>query len=393
MRVVLPIKQWLADRQLDDVMQTARHVYVHVPFCARRCSYCDFAIAVRRELPVREYLAALDAELMLRRRDRKTLQEVDTIYLGGGTPSLLGTAGIADLLELLQRDFTRAPNAEVTIEANPEDVDDDAASAWRAAGITRVSLGVQSFEPRVLAWMHRVHDADAARRAAATIAAAGFASWSLDLIFAIPDELARDWTRDVDEAVALGPPHVSAYGLSVEPHTPLSKWVARGAASGISEDRYEREFLDVHERLARAGLEHYEVSNYARPAHGSRHNSAYWCGVPYVGLGPSAHSFDGRERRWNTREYQAWSLQVASGVDPVAGREVLSTDQRYLEQAYLGLRSASGLSVDLVPPEIVDLWHEHGWALADKSRVKLTPRGWLRLDALVGALTAHSTPC
>jgi putative oxygen-independent coproporphyrinogen III oxidase len=369
----------------------ARHLYVHVPFCARRCSYCDFAIAVRRDVPVRDYLAALEAELNLR-RDR-TAQETDTIYLGGGTPSLLGSEGITDLLALLSRYFVAAPNAEVTIEANPEDVDHAAVIAWRAAGINRVSLGIQSFDPQVLAWMHRVHDANSARRAAATIAEAGFASWSLDLIFALPDELSRDWVRDVDEALALAPPHISAYGLTVEPRTPLSKWVARGAASGVSEDRYEGEFLDVHERLTRAGMEHYEVSNYARPGHASRHNSAYWHGVPYVGVGPAAHSYDGSERRWNTREYQAWSVKAIAGVDPVAGSEVLTADQRYLEQVYLGLRSGTGLSVDLVPSEIVDLWHSHGWADVDRRQLRLTPRGWLRLDALVTALTTHSTPC
>lgn len=371
----------------------ARHLYVHVPFCSRRCSYCDFAIAVRRDMPVRHYLAALEAELNLRRDPGAARQETDTIYLGGGTPSLLGPAGITDLLALLRRYFAAAPNAEVTIEANPEDVDQEAVAAWRAAGINRVSLGVQSFDPQVLAWMHRVHDANAARRATATIAEAGFASWSLDLIFALPDELSRDWVRDVDEALALGPPHISAYGLTVEPGTALSKWVSRGAASGVSEERYEREFLDVHQRLTRSGMQHYEVSNYARLGHVSRHNSAYWHGVPYVGIGPAAHSFYGTARRWNTREYQAWSTQAIAGVDPKAGSEVLTADQLYLEQVYLGLRSATGLSVDLVQSEIVELWRDHGWADVDGRQLRLTPRGWLRLDALVTALTTHSTPC
>lgn len=371
----------------------ARHLYVHVPFCARRCSYCDFAIAVRRDMPVRHYLAALEAELHLRGDPGAARQETDTIYLGGGTPSLLGPAGITDLLTLLRRYFAAAPNAEATIEANPEDVDQEAVAAWRAAGINRVSLGVQSFDPQVLAWMHRVHDANTARRAAATIARAGFASWSLDLIFALPDELSRDWVQDVDEALALGPPHISAYGLTVEPSTPLSKWVSRGAVSGVSEERYEREFLDVHERLTGGGMQHYEVSNYARPGHVSRHNSAYWHGVPYVGIGPAAHSFDGTARRWNTREYQAWSTQAIAGVDPQAGSEVLTADQLYLEQVYLGLRSATGLSVDLIQSEIVELWRDHGWADVDGRQLRLTPRGWLRLDALVTALTTHSTPC
>lgn len=369
----------------------ARHLYVHVPFCARRCSYCDFAIAVRRDLPVQQFLDALRAELALRLPEGA--QQVDTIYLGGGTPSLLGPKGVVDLLTLLRQYVRDAPNAEVTIEANPEDVTQNAVQTWLAAGITRVSLGIQSFEPRVLEWMHRVHDAETARCAAVIVANAGFASWSLDLIFALPEHLQRDWESDLNKALALGPPHVSAYGLTVEPHTALSKWVARGAVSDTPEERYESEFLLVHERLAGAGLEHYEVSNYGKAGHASRHNSAYWTKTPYIGVGPSAHSFDGRARRWNTREYQAWAAQAAAGNDPVAGNEVLTAEQQYLEDVYLGLRSAIGIAVDQVPPEIVEKWYQQGWAQADHSRVRLTPRGWLRLDALVAALTTYSNHC
>ncbi|MGQ0640026.1 MAG: radical SAM family heme chaperone HemW [Gemmatimonadaceae bacterium] len=371
--------------------KTASHVYIHVPFCARRCTYCDFAIAVRREAPVRQYLELLDTELRIRAASADHV--VDTIYLGGGTPSLLGAAGLADLLGRIRERFETAPNAEVTVEANPEDVNDASVSAWQRAGITRVSLGVQSFEPRVLTWMHRVHDVEGARRAAAAVAGAGFHSWSLDLIFALPDELSRDWRRDLDEALALDPRHISVYGLTVEPHTPLARWIERGVTADAPEESYEREFLEAHARLTAAGLEHYEVSNYAREGHSSRHNSAYWREVPYIGFGPSAHSFDGRRRRWNTREYQAWATQVAAGTDPVAGSEVLSDDQRSLEHVYLGLRTSVGLRVDEVQPEIVEKWRDHGWAKLARERVRLTPQGWLRLDALVGALTVPSNPC
>ena len=369
-----------------------RHVYVHVPFCARRCTYCDFAIAVRREVPVRGYVAGVAAELRLR-LEAGAPSEVDTIYLGGGTPSLLGATGIADVLGVLEPYFSRMPNAEVTLEANPEDVTEVAAAAWRTAGINRVSLGIQSFDPRVLAWMHRVHDVAGAERAAHVIAAAGFTSWSLDLIFAVPPELDRNWMRDLDAALALAPPHISTYGLTVEPQTPLSKWLARGIATAVSEETYEKEFLETHQTLTQAGLIHYEVSNYGLPGHGSRHNSAYWTGASYLGVGPSAHSFTGSSRRWNTREYQAWSAQLQNRVDPVGGSEVLTQEQRELEQRYLGLRSSDGIRVDEVPSEIVESWAGQGWALVEESRVRLTPTGWLRLDALVAALTTHSNRC
>ncbi|MEW5919198.1 MAG: coproporphyrinogen III oxidase, partial [Gemmatimonadota bacterium] len=206
-------------------------------------------------------------------------------------------------------------------------------------------------------------------------------------------ELTRDWTRDVNEALALEPPHISLYGLTVEAHTPLARWVARGAVSGVAEDCYESEFLWAHDQLAAHGYGHYEVSNYARPGHESRHNSAYWNGAQYLGLGPSAHSFDGSVRRWNIREYQAWKRAIAAGDDPLGGSEVLTDDQRTLERVYLGLRSRSGLTVDAIPPEIVEKWREQQWAEVDAGRLRLTPHGWLRLDALVGALTAHSNPC
>ena len=341
---------------------------------------------------MREYLAALEGELALRLGAGGDPQPVDTIYLGGGTPSLLGAAGIADALGVLRGYFRPAPNAEVTIEVNPEDVGERSVQGWRAAGVTRISLGVQSFDPRVLAWMHRVHDAETAQHAAALVAAAGFASWSLDLIFALPEELGRDWRRDLDAALALDPPHVSLYGLTVEPHTPLFKWVARGTASDAPEERYEQEFLEADVRLTNAGLRHYEVSNYARPQRVSRHNSAYWSGAPYVGFGPSAHTFDGNERRWNVREYQAWVRQVRAGNDPQAGNEVLTSEQRSIERLYLGLRSG-GISVDVVPPEIVERWCAEGWAVRDESWVRLTAKGWLRLDALVAALTVYSNHC
>jgi oxygen-independent coproporphyrinogen-3 oxidase len=369
---------------------TARHVYVHVPFCARRCSYCDFAIAVRREVPVSRYISALAAELALRVDSR---HEIDTLYLGGGTPSLLGASGVERLLDVLRGHFSAAADAEITIEANPEDIAGQALATWRRAGITRVSLGVQSFDSAVLAWMHRIHDAAMARHAARAIADAGFDSWSLDLIFALPHELSRDWSRDLDEALALDPPHISAYGLTVEPRTPLARWVERGVTSDVREEHYEREFLEAHERLSAAGLRHYEVSNYGRAGHESRHNSAYWREVPYLGFGPSAHSFDRRERRWNAREYQAWTALLAAGTDPVGGSEVLRGDQRSLEHMFLALRTSHGVSVDELPREIVEKWCGQGWAVLDQNRVVLTPAGWLRLDALVGALTVNSNPC
>ena len=366
-----------------------RHVYLHVPFCARRCSYCDFSIAVRRHVPVDEYLAALEAELSIRFADAPP-SEVDTIYLGGGTPSRLGGTGVARAIALVQRHFPLAAGGELTVEANPEDVSAPAVGAWVAAGVNRLSLGSQSFDDRVLAWMHRTHDAAAIERAVDTARAGGIRNLSLDLIFALPAELERDLERDVRRLTALEPDHVSLYGLTVESGTPLGRWVARGVAAERPEEGYEAEFLAAHALLTSAGLEHYEVSNYAMPGRRSRHNSAYWSGVPYVGLGPASHGFDGSVRRWNARAYAAWRDMAIAGTDPREGEETLTEANRTAESVYLALRSDRGLQLQPGDRDVVAPWQVAGWVIVgDDGRLRCTPLGWLRLDALAASLT-HS---
>ena len=362
-----------------------KHVYVHVPFCARRCSYCDFAIAVRRTVPVDDFVDSLERELQSRLGEASG--DLHTLYLGGGTPSRLGAEGVRRVLDSVRRRFPTAPGAEVTIEANPEDVSSDAAKAWRGAGVTRVSLGVQSFDDTVLRWMHRTHDAAQAVKAAAILKEAGFDDWSLDLIFALPPEVDRSWTNDLQRAVDLEPPHISSYGLTVEPHTPLVRWRERGEIHEADEERYEEEFLETDRLLTAAGYEHYEVSNYARPNRRAAHNSAYWRRVPYIGLGPSAHSFDGSARRWNTREYAAWREMTLIGRDPVEGTETLDSGAVAIEEAYLGLRTSSGLALNPANASDFDRWGERGWAVVSDGIGRLTPEGWLRLDAIIGDLT------
>jgi len=366
-----------------------RHVYVHVPFCARRCSYCDFSIAVRRNVPVGEYVAALERELEIR-FDRDRPVEVETLYLGGGTPSRLGGAGVGQVVDLVQRYFPLAPGGELTIEVNPDDVDTEAIGAWVTAGVNRLSLGSQSFDDRALAWMHRTHDASAIERAVETARAGGLDDLSLDLIFALPAELERDFASDVRRLLLLSPSHVSLYGLTVEPSTPLGRWVARAVTAEADEEGYEREFLTAHEMLTAAGLEHYEVSNYAQPGRRSRHNSSYWTAASYVGLGPAAHGFDGRERRWNTRAYAQWRDRAMSGFDPLEGSESLTDANRTAETVYLGLRTDQGLELAPDERDLVAPWEVAGWVhFGPDGRLRCTPLGWLRLDALAAALTHH----
>jgi len=363
------------------------HLYLHVPFCRRRCSYCDFAIAVRKVVPTADYVRAIEAELAFRAPEPGATP-LETVYLGGGTPSLLGAAGIARILDAIRARAGIAAGAEITIEANPDDVTVEAARSWHAAGVNRLSLGAQTFDAAALRWMHRTHGAEQTARAVDAARAAGLDDISLDLIFALPGALGRDWDRDLSHALSLAPRHLSLYGLTVEEGTPLGRWHARGDVTEAPDSRYAHEFLAAHERLAAAGFEHYEVSNYALPGARARHNSAYWRRVPYLGLGPSAHSFDGARRWWNRREYADWSRTVLAGADPTAGDEVLDAGNEQAERIYLGLRTVDGLEADAAMLETSRRWVAEGWAKVEGARLRLTPEGWLRLDALAAHLTA-----
>jgi oxygen-independent coproporphyrinogen-3 oxidase len=358
-----------------------------VPFCARRCSYCDFSIAVRRVVPVDEYVSAVDRELTLRYPDGVPWS-IDTLYFGGGTPSRLGGDGIARAVDVFRRRIDLHGDEEITIEANPEDVTPESARLWRAAGVNRLSLGSQSFDDTILEWMHRTHDAGAIGRAVDAARAAGIDNLSLDLIFALPERTRRSWEGDVARALELQPAHLSLYGLTIEPHTPLGRWHSRGEVIESPEERYEAEFLHAHDALTSAGLDHYEVSNFSRPGMHSRHNSSYWRGVPYAGLGPSAHEFDGGARRWNLAPYAEWLEVVSLGRDPVAGREQLTEANQDAERIYLGLRTTGGLSISPSELEHVRPWIDAGWATVHGGdRLALTALGWLRLDGLAADLT------
>ena len=369
-------------------MSEIKHLYVHVPFCGRRCSYCDFSIAVRKDVPAEEFSTSLQVELV-RRTKLGQVGQLDTLYFGGGTPSKLGPTGVQGLLNRLQAGGVGlAPGAEVTLEANPEDVSAEAVSAWREAGVNRLSLGVQSFSPDALTWMHRTHDAAQAAAAVGIARNAGLNNISIDLIYAIPDRINRSWADDLARAIDLGPDHLSVYGLTVEPRTPLGKWTARGTEVAQDEDRSADEFLAGNIALTKAGYEHYEVSSYALPGRHSRHNSAYWRRVAYLGLGPSAHSFDGTTRRWNTSALAAWERELADGKDPKGGEERLTDQQAAEERLYLGLRTDAGAQLTGASLAAARAWVAHRWATEERGRVRLTAEGWLRLDALAGALTA-----
>jgi len=372
---------------------TPRHLYLHVPFCARRCSDCDFAVTVAPRAPGRWWVEAVGAELsgLMEARQWPAPLVLDTVYCGGGTPSLLDPGVMALLRERLEPLARWGPEAEWTCEANPESFTAEIARAWAAAGVNRVSLGAQTFSSPALRWMGRLHGPDGPAAAVAAARAAGLANVSLDLIFALPTRLERDWGADLRRAAELEPEHISLYGLTAEAATPLGRQVRDGREQLADEEQYAAEYLEAAARLEEYGYTAYEVSNFARPGRECRHNQAYWLGRAYVGLGSGAHSFVPPERWWNVRDWPDYQARLAAGTDTVADRELLAADAAELERLWLGLRQGAGLqrsSLGAGQRSLAADWEARGWAWPDAQSVRLTPEGWLRLDALAVALAS-----
>lgn len=363
-----------------------RSVYLHVPFCTRRCAYCDFAVQATAAAPVAEWLEAVGRELRLLSVDQAWPRlELDTIYLGGGTPSLLGCGAMTGVAAGLREVADWDERVEWTCEANPESFTRELARDWRAAGVNRLSLGAQSFQEQVLRWMGRMHGSEGPARAMRAAREAGFDNVSVDLIFGVPSRLGRDWRADLEGALALDPEHISLYGLTAEAATPLGRWVREGRESLADEDRYAEEYLLAHEMLTAAGFEHYEVSNFSRPGLRSRHNFAYWTGAPYAAVGPGSHAFYPPLRRWNLRDWPAYREALADGRLPVEGEETVSGEDAALENIWLGLRTDLGCRLDGAPDlqrDLAGLWAARGLASVDGESVRLTAEGWLLLDRL-----------
>ncbi|MDH3298135.1 MAG: radical SAM family heme chaperone HemW [Gemmatimonadota bacterium] len=373
-----------------------RGVYVHVPFCARRCHYCDFSVARARHLPIGDYLAALEEDLRqwFSGPDDACPVPIDTLFIGGGTPSLLGVDGMAALSDLLRTRFSwDADRVEWTAEANPNSLSVEVAVGWRKLGVNRLSLGVQSFQAEPLDWLGRLHDPREAEQAVRTAIRAGFDRLNVDLIFGLPADVRRSWSQDVERAVELGVSHISSYGLTAEPRTPLGRWVDVGRVRMPGDGRYADEYLEASAILVAAGFEHYEVSNYARPGHASRHNWLYWDGSEYLGVGPSAHSYLDGERIWNVFGWDRYLQAAVEGRSVREGRERLEPDQRRLERVWLDLRTTRGLDpADVTGPVAqarLAAWRAEGW-VTDDARPRLAPAGWLRLDALAAEVAEWS---
>ena len=316
-------------------------VYVHIPFCASRCSYCDFFSTLRLDEVGHDYVEALIAEARLRKAELNG-KPVKTLYMGGGTPSQLPLPLLARLIDGLKATLDLNAVQEFTLEANPDDVTPEWCVAVRALGVNRVSMGVQSFQDAVLRLVGRRHTARQAIDAVASLRHAGIDNISIDLIYGLPGQTLETWAESVRQAVDLRPQHISAYGLTYEPGTRLWQQRECGEVVEASEDQYLDMYRILVGMLQMAGYEHYEISNFALPGYRSRHNSSYWNETPYLGLGAAAHSYDGTMRRSNPADLCGYIRRITSG-QPACQVEDLAWWERYDERVMLGLRTADGV--------------------------------------------------
>lgn len=393
-----PIDGALPAHALAGVGDRPFGVYVHVPFCVTRCGYCDFNTYTAGELggsaSPDSWMSGLRAELALAMQVLGSAPAAETVFVGGGTPSLLGATGLSAVLDAIRDTFGIATGAEVTTESNPESTSPEFFDGIRAAGYTRVSLGMQSVAPHVLATLDRRHTPGRAVAAAGEALAAGFDHVSLDLIYGTPGETEADLRASLDAALSAGVDHVSAYALIVEPGTALARRINRGELPAPDDDTLAADYEIVDDVLSGGGLRWYEVSNWARSTDARcRHNLGYWLGTDWWGAGPGAHSHVGGVRWWNVKHPARYASTLAAGHSPAEGREVLSVHDRVVERVLLELRLADGLPTaalsGMAPAEASAAAHDGllDPAALTAGRCVLTRRGRLLADAVIRRLT------
>ncbi|MFA5904468.1 MAG: radical SAM family heme chaperone HemW [Desulfobacula sp.] len=328
-------------------MSDNRSIYIHIPFCVRKCAYCDFYSGTDLSL-IPDYLKALETEIGLRAAtDVPSNGSIDTIYFGGGTPSLLGVSQIENILQTVRNRFQVSPDVEITAEINPGTVDAGYFSGLKGAGVNRLSIGVQSFNDDKLKFLHRIHNADEACRALDYVKNAGFENISLDLIYGVPGETQASWIRDLKNALERKPSHISAYMLTLEPGTPLSDQMKKGTFAPFDSGMMSSLFKITSQYLNQAGFEHYEISSFSRGTrYRSKHNSRYWDLTPYLGFGAAAHSYDGNIRSWNYKNTQRYITDLSFGRLPVEDHETLTPEQKITEFIMLRLRTLEGISLE-----------------------------------------------
>ena len=331
-------------------------LYLHIPFCLSKCAYCGF-YSVPSLKHKEELLASLKQEIV-QHQGYLHGEKVETVYFGGGTPSLLGLGELRSLMEMLCDHFEIDPQAEITLEANPDTLTLNYLEGLRSLGVNRLSIGIQSFFDNDLQYLSRKHHSTHARECVGLAKEAGFSNISLDLIYGLPTSDASQWNRNLDLFFGMEVPHLSAYALTLEPNSILTRQIEQGKVPPVNEDDAVRDYQILCSRAAEHGFLHYEISNFCKPGMHSRHNANYWFGVPYLGLGPSAHSYDGASRQWNPSSIQGYSegLSIAEDADSM---ESLSPEQIYNEYVMLRLRTLWGVDLKYLKREMGERFASH----------------------------------
>lgn len=375
-------------------------IYIHIPFCKQACNYCNFHFSTSLQLK-EAMLAAMVKEIYLRTKpvDASMAAEketIDTLYFGGGTPSILNNDELALLFGALRQAFVFNPDIEITLEANPDDINPEKLAQWQQAGVNRLSVGIQSFLEEELVWMNRAHTAKESLLCIDQIIAAGFADFSIDLIYGSPLLSNDNWEKNVALVIDKNIPHISCYALTVEPKTALDKQIAQQKKAPVDAEKQAQQFLLLMQWMQAAGYEHYEISNFAKPNRRSKHNSSYWQGKKYYGFGPAAHAFDGVKRQWNVANNAFYIQSLKNDVIPFE-EEILTPTQQLNEYIMTALRTMEGLSIKEVSNRFgekngcqlqaaCEKWISGGKILAQDDHRILTTEGKLFADGIAADL-------
>lgn len=373
-------------------------IYLHIPFCKKACHYCDFHFSTSPQYK-EPMLKALRHELLLRKNYLGN-QSIETIYFGGGTPSLLSANELQVLLGEIVDQFDVSSNAEITIEANPDDLNPQRVKELRQTLINRFSIGIQSFFEEDLRWMNRAHSAIEAQSSIKRVQDAGFENITADLIYGYPLLSNPKWEHNIQELIQLHIPHISSYSMTVEPATALSTFIKKGEQKAMDEGQSAAQFLILMEQLKEAGFEHYEISNFAKPGSYSKHNSNYWEGVSYLGIGPSAHSFNGESRQWNISNNAKYIDQIQNGKIP-SETEILTKENRINEYIMTSLRTSKGMDLNKIKDQFgsdyaneiknnLEPLTEKNWILMNDQLITLTTDGKLFADHIASELFINS---
>lgn len=368
-------------------------LYIHIPFCKQKCSYCDFHFSTRFGAYRTELIHALADELSTRAEELNQ-QPIETIYFGGGTPGILDEHELELLLNRIAKHYHLTNKPEITLEANPDDVNKEKIRYWQDHGITRLSMGIQSFNDADLKWMNRAHDAEMALRSLKMLQDGGFTNINADLIYGLPGQSTEAWLQNLHKLLSFKIPHLSAYCLTIEGGTAIKRWVEQGRIQPASEERQIEHFLVMKELLDLKQWSHYEISNFALPGFHSKHNSAYWEGKAYLGIGPSAHSYSGSRRRWNVANNNKY-LQAFRLGQRFHQEEELSARDHFNERLLTGLRTSNGIALNelsavLEPPlsfyQELDTFRMRGLIQESNNRLTLSTEGMLQADHVASRL-------